>query len=50
PGDLGRCETWWAEHQEDLEATGYMLWAHYCPGWTPSWCGSKKPYFKAEDG
>ncbi|KAF8264140.1 hypothetical protein EI94DRAFT_1872817 [Lactarius quietus] len=50
PGDLGRHETWWAEHQEALEATGYMLRAHYHPGWTLSWCSSKKPYFKAEDG
>ncbi|KAL1946975.1 hypothetical protein VTO73DRAFT_15079 [Trametes versicolor] len=32
-------EIYWRDHQEFLEAHGYMLRARYQPGWTPSWRG-----------
>ncbi|KAF8263954.1 kinase-like domain-containing protein [Lactarius quietus] len=50
PGDLDEHETWWAERQEALEATGYMLRSRYRPGWIPSWRGTDKFYLDVEDG
>ncbi|KAI0244942.1 kinase-like domain-containing protein, partial [Lactifluus subvellereus] len=43
-------ETWWVEHQQALEAAGYMLRPRYRPGWKPSWVGTNKSYFDVEDG
>ena len=50
PEDLGELETWWVEHQEALEAAGYMLRPRYRPGWIPSWRGTNKYYLNLEDG
>ncbi|KAH9057291.1 kinase-like domain-containing protein [Lactarius vividus] len=50
PGDLNELEIWWADHQEALEAAGYMLRPRYRPGWTPSWRGTNKFYLYVEDG
>lgn len=49
-GDIGLHEIWWAERQEALERTGYMLQPRYCPGWKPSWAGTGKLCFDFEDG
>ena len=50
PGDLGEHEIWWAEHQEALEAAGYLLRSRYRPNWIPSWRGTDKFYRRCEDG
>jgi hypothetical protein len=49
-GDIDPVETWWVERQEALEQAGYMLRPRYRPGWKPSWAGTKKEYFRCEDG
>lgn len=43
-------ELYWRDHQEFLEAHGYMLRPRYRPGWTPSWRGKPAPeVLDAED-
>ncbi|KAH9944698.1 hypothetical protein B0H21DRAFT_709542 [Amylocystis lapponica] len=43
-------EYWWRDHQQWLQACGYMLRPRYRPGWTPSWHGKKRWSFECEDG
>ena len=49
-GALTDREAWWAERQEALERAGYMLRSRFRPSWKPSWKGTKKLYFRCEDG
>ncbi|EIW87279.1 hypothetical protein CONPUDRAFT_116467 [Coniophora puteana RWD-64-598 SS2] len=43
-------EQWWASHHDWLASSGYQLRPRYTPGWVPSWKGSKKRWYDAEDG
>jgi hypothetical protein len=49
-GAINAIEAWWVERQEALEPAGYMLRPRYRAGWKPSWEGTKKLYFRCEDG
>ena len=49
-GHIDPVEAWWVERQEALERAGYMLRPRYRLGWKPSWAGTKKDYFRCEDG
>ncbi|KAH9937743.1 hypothetical protein B0H21DRAFT_758128 [Amylocystis lapponica] len=48
-GQLASYELFWRDHQPWLQEKGYMLRARYKPDWKPSWVGSKKPWYNAED-
>ena len=43
-------ELWWVNYHDWLAGLGYQLRPRYAPGWTPSWVGSKKRKYDAEDG
>ncbi|KAJ3556602.1 hypothetical protein NM688_g1935 [Phlebia brevispora] len=49
-GGLGPNEQWWHEHAGWLEEKGYRLRPRYRENWTPSWTGTKKKWYKCEDG
>jgi hypothetical protein len=49
-GAINAIEAWWVERQEALEPAGYMLRPRYRADWKPSWEGTKKLYFRCEDG
>ncbi|KAH9944726.1 hypothetical protein B0H21DRAFT_823236 [Amylocystis lapponica] len=42
-------EYWWRDHQQWLQACGYMLRPRYRPGWTPSWHDKKRSFIECED-
>lgn len=49
-GALGANELWWRDHESWLGEQGYKLRPRYRRGWIPSWAGTKKKYWKCEDG
>jgi hypothetical protein len=49
-GSLLSSEIWWRDRYHDIEARGYRLRARYHPDWKPSWEGSGRDFFTAEDG
>jgi hypothetical protein len=49
-GGLFRSEMWWGDRYHDFEAHGYKLRNRYHPEWEPSWKGSGRDFFDAEDG
>ncbi len=49
-GTLVKSEEWWRDHYVDIGRHGYKLRSRYDPLWEPSWIGSKKDFYKAEDG
>ena len=49
-GTLVKTEEWWRDHYYDIERHGYTLRPRYHPLWVPSWIGSKKDFYKVEDG
>ena len=49
-GTLVKTEEWWRDHYYDIERHGYKLRPRYHPLWRPSWVGSKRDFYKVEDG
>ncbi|KAF7797599.1 hypothetical protein EIP86_008799 [Pleurotus ostreatoroseus] len=49
-GRLGPNELWWSDQAGWLKEHGYQLRPRYQPGWVPSWEGTKKQFWKCEDG
>lgn len=49
-GTLVKTEEWWRDRYYDIERHGYQLRPRYHPLWVPSWIGSKKDFYKVEDG
>jgi hypothetical protein len=49
-GTLVKSEEWWRDHYVDIGRHGYKLRPRYDPLWEPSWVGSKRDFYKAEDG
>jgi hypothetical protein len=49
-GTLVKTEEWWRDHYYEIERHGYKLRSRYHPRWQPSWIGSKKDFYKVEDG
>jgi hypothetical protein len=50
PETLFTGESWWRDHFEWLKESGYLLRPRYDPAWVPSWVGTKKDWYKCEDG
>jgi hypothetical protein len=50
PEALGPGEMWWRDHYQWLKERGYLLRPRYDPAWVPSWLGTKKIWYKCEDG
>ncbi|KAI0265926.1 kinase-like domain-containing protein [Gloeopeniophorella convolvens] len=49
-GALFSSELWWRDRYYELEKLGYRLRSRYRPSWVPSWRGTRKAFFAAEDG